>query len=299
MMWTDAGAGAAATGHNGRVLVAEVAEVSRAVAGAAGRLAKIAAIAAALQSAAPDEVPIVVAYLSGELPQRQIGVGWAALRSAPPASIAPSLTVLGVDASFSEIGAVVGPGSVAERKRLVDDVMSAATIDEQYFLVRLLSGELRQGALDGVMTEAVARAAAVPAALVRRAVMLRGSLPAVAEAALDGGADALSEFGLLVGQPLKPMLASSAPSVEAALGKIAVDAAKAGAGSGRAGAATAPSATRRVRRGRVRRQRWSGSWTAFGSRPISRVATFGCSPGRSTTSPRGCPRWSPHSRSCR
>jgi ATP-dependent DNA ligase I len=217
------------------VLVAEVAEVSRAVAGAAGRLAKIAAIAAALRTAGPDEVPIVVAYLSGELPQRQIGVGWAALRSAPPAAVAPSLTVLGVDASFGEIGAVVGPGSVAERKRLVDEVMSAATIDEQYFLVRLLSGELRQGALDGVMTEAVARASEVPVALVRRAVMLRGSLPAVAEAALDGGADALSNFGLLVGQPLKPMLASSAPSVEAALGKIAADAGKADAGKGKAG----------------------------------------------------------------
>ena len=214
-------------GHNGWVLLAEVAEVSRAVAGSAGRLAKIAAIAAALRDAGPDEVPIVVAYLSGELPQRQIGVGWAALRSAPAGSAAPSLTVLGVDASFSEIGAVVGPGSVAERKRLVDEVMGAATIEEQYFLVRLLSGELRQGALDGVMTEAVARASEVPVALVRRAVMLRGSLPAVAEAALAGGADALAGFGLLVGQPLKPMLASSAPSVEAALGKIAADAVKA------------------------------------------------------------------------
>jgi len=208
------------------VLLAEVAEVSRAVAGASGRLAKIAAIAAALRDAGPGEVPIVVAYLSGELPQRQIGVGWAALRSAPPASAAASLTVLGVDAAFSEIGAVVGQGSVAERKRLLDEVMGAATADEQYFLVRLLSGELRQGALDGVMTEAVARAAGVPVGLVRRAVMLRGSLPAVAQAALDGGADALSEFGLLVGQPLKPMLASSAPSIEAALSKIAADAGK-------------------------------------------------------------------------
>ncbi len=92
------------------MLLAEVAEVSRAVAGSSGRLAKIAAIAAALRDAGPGEVPIVVAYLSGELPQRQIGVGWAALRSAPPASVAPSLTVLGVDASFSEIGAVRRPG---------------------------------------------------------------------------------------------------------------------------------------------------------------------------------------------
>jgi ATP-dependent DNA ligase I len=227
------------------VLLAEVAEVSRTVAGSSGRLAKIAAIADALRAAGAGEVPIVVAYLSGELPQRQIGVGWAALRSAPPAAEAPSLTVPGVNASLSEIGAVVGPGSVAERKRLLDEVMGAATADEQYFLVRLLSGELRQGALDGVMTEAVARASEVPVAQVRRAVMLRGSLPAVAEAALDGGADALSHFGLLVGQPLKPMLASSAPSIEAALEKIAADAAKAegkakGKGNGDQGDGTAP-----------------------------------------------------------
>src|SRR3984957_16407997 len=98
------------------VLLAEVAEGSRAVAGSSGRLAKIGSIASALRDAGPDEVGVVVAYLSGELPQRQIGVGWAALRSAPPAAVAPSLTVLGVDSSFSEIGAVVGPGAVAERQ---------------------------------------------------------------------------------------------------------------------------------------------------------------------------------------
>jgi ATP-dependent DNA ligase I len=211
-------------GHNGGVLIAEVAEVSRAVAGASGRLAKVAAIAGALQGAGPDEVGVVVAYLSGELPQRQIGVGWAALRSAPPAADAPSLTVVGVDEAFTRIGSVAGKGSVAERKRLIDAVMGAATAQEQYFLVRLLSGELRQGALDGVMTEAVARASAVPVGLVRRAVMLRGSLPAVAEAALRGGPEALAEFGLQVGQALKPMLASSAPSIEAALSKVITDA---------------------------------------------------------------------------
>ncbi len=206
------------------VLLAEVAEVSRAVAGSSGRLAKIAAIASGLRSAGPDEVGVVVAYLSGDLPQRQIGVGWAALRSAPPPADAPSLTVLGVDEAFTRIGSVAGKGSVAERRRLIDAVMGAATADEQYFLVRLLSGELRQGALDGVTTEAVARAAEVPVGLVRRAVMLRGSLPAVAGAALRGGPDALAEFGLQVGQPLKPMLASSAPSIEAALSKIITDA---------------------------------------------------------------------------
>ena len=190
----------------------------------------------------------MVAYLSGELPQRQIGVGWAALRSAPPASVAPSLTVLGVDASFSEIGAVVGPGSVAERKRLVDEVMGAATADEQYFLVRLLSGELRQGALDGVMTEAVARASEVPVALVRRAVMLRGSLPAVAEAALDGGADALSEIRA-AGRPA----AQADAGVERAVGR-----GRAGQDRGRCGQGPRrqePGRERAGRQGRRRRRR--------------------------------------------
>ena len=196
---------------------------------ASARLAKIAVIAAALRSAQAGEAAIVVAYLSGELPQRQIGVGWAALRDAPPPAESASLTVLGVDSAFTAIGSVAGKGSVAERKRLIGEVFSAATAPEQYFLVRLLSGELRQGALDGVMTEAVARAAEVPVGLVRRAVMLRGSLPAVASASLGGGgAAALAEFGLRVGQPLKPMLASSAASIEDALAKIA-DGAEAGA----------------------------------------------------------------------
>jgi ATP-dependent DNA ligase I len=227
----------------GGVLLAEVAEVSRAVAGSSGRLAKIAAIASALRDAGPDEVGAVVAYLSGELPQRQIGVGWAALRSAPPPVDAPTLTVVGVDEAFTLIGSVAGKGSVAERKRLIDSVMGAATAEEQYFLVRLLSGELRQGALDGVMTEAVARASEVPVGLVRRAVMLRGSLPAVAEAALGGGPDALAEFGLQVGQALKPMLASSAPSVEAALSKIIADTPDGdGVGGGRATDPTAVAA---------------------------------------------------------
>jgi DNA ligase-1 len=202
------------------VLLAELAEVSRAVAGTPARLGKIDALSSALRSATPEEAPVVVAWLSGELPQRQIGVGWAALRSAPPPAADPSLTVRDVDEAFSRIGAQSGKGSAAERKRLIGEVLGAATDSEQYFLVRLLSGELRQGALDGVMTEAVARAADVPVAQVRRAVMLRGSLPAVAGAALSGGSAALAGFGLLVGQPLKPMLAGSEPSIEEALAKI-------------------------------------------------------------------------------
>ena len=195
------------------------------VAAHSARLAKVDAIASALSDAVPDEVPVVVAWLSGELPQRQIGVGWAALRDVPGPAEAESLTVLAVDEAFTRIGAVAGKGSAAERKRLVGELFGAATRDEQYFLVRLLSGELRQGALDGVMTDAVARASAVPVAEVRRAVMLSGSLPRAAQAALSGGAQALAGFGLQVGRPLRPMLASSEASIADALDRAGGEAA--------------------------------------------------------------------------
>jgi ATP-dependent DNA ligase I len=225
-------------GENGRVLIGEIAEVSRAVAGTSARLAKIETLAAALREAGPLEVPIAVAYLSGELPQRQIGVGWAALRGVagggPPGQAerdgfapaeVPTLTLSDVDSGFSAIGAVSGKGSAAARKALVGELFGRATRDEQRFLVGLLSGELRQGALEGVMTEAVARAAGVPVAEVRRAMMLRGSLGVVAAAALSGGSAALAAFGLEVGRPVRPMLAASAPSIEDALAKAGAPAA--------------------------------------------------------------------------
>jgi ATP-dependent DNA ligase I len=207
------------------VLLTELADVSQAVSATSARLAKVAALADALRAASAEEIPVVVAYLSGELPQRQIGVGWAAVRSVPAPAEASSLTVLGVDEACSRIGAVSGKGSAAERKRLVDELFGAATAQEQYFLVRLLSGELRQGALDGVMTDAVAKAAEVPVAQVRRAVMLSGSLTVAAQAALGGGSAALARFGLQVGRPLKPMLAASEASIDEALAKVGGEAA--------------------------------------------------------------------------
>jgi ATP-dependent DNA ligase I len=201
------------------VLLSEIAEVSRTVAGTSARLAKIEALAGALRAAGPLEVPVAVAYLSGELPQRQIGVGWAALRDGFTPADAATLSLSDVDSAFSAIGAVAGKGSAAARKALVGELFGRATRDEQRFLVGLLSGELRQGALEGVMTEAVARAADVPVAEVRRAMMLRGSLGAVAAAALSGGSGALAAFGLEVGRPVRPMLATSAPTIEEALAK--------------------------------------------------------------------------------
>ncbi|MCO5994088.1 ATP-dependent DNA ligase [Actinoallomurus rhizosphaericola] len=202
------------------MLLSEITETSQAVAATSGRRAKIELLAACLRDAEPEETAIAVAYLSGELPQRQIGVGWAALRDLPPAAAQTALTVDEVDAAFTAIGAVSGKGSVTVRRQLVGELFARATAAEQSFLLRLLSGDLRQGALDGVMADAIAVAADVPAAEVRRAVMFRGSLGAVATAALSEGRDGVRAFGLEVGRPVKPMLAASAPSVEAALEKV-------------------------------------------------------------------------------
>ena len=211
------------------MLLAELVSVSGEVAATSGRLAKIDLLAGALRSAGPLEVPIAVAYLSGDLPQRQIGVGWATLREgfAPAGAAAPHggvaaqpLSLSETDTALTAIGAVSGKGSALARKELVGALFGRATAAEQEFLVRLISGELRQGALEGVMTDAVARAASVPVTAVRRAAMLRGSLGPVAAAALAGGAEALAAFGLEVGQPIRPMLAASAPSIEDAFAKI-------------------------------------------------------------------------------
>ena len=132
----------------------------------------------------------------------------------------PVLTVVDVDAAFTEIGATAGKGSQARRAALVADLFGAATEAEQTFLRRLLGGELRQGALAGVMADAVARAAGIAAPTVRRAAMLRGDLPAIAAAALTRGADALADFTLQVGQPVGPMLAQTANGVVDALEKL-------------------------------------------------------------------------------
>ena len=207
------------------MLLTDVATTSVDVGGSASRLAKIARIAELLSHAQSDPtlVAIVVAWLSGELPQRQIGVGYAALRSLPPAATQPSLTVDGVHATLSAIGAVAGKGSQARRAELVAELFSSATEVEQTFLRRLLTGELRQGALIGVMADAVAKAAQIPAAAVRRAAMLGGDLPAVAAAALTGGAAALDAFSLRVGTPVGPMLAQTAAGVAVALEKLGGD----------------------------------------------------------------------------
>jgi DNA ligase-1 len=202
-------------------LLAEVVETSEAVASTSARGQKIERLAACLRRLEPStEAAIGVAYLSGQLRQRQVGVGYASLRDAPPAAEAPRLTLVEVDAQLEAIGRQAGRDSQAQRRRLVNELLARATRDEQGFLFRLIIGELRQGAQEGVMLDAVARASGTTGAEVRRAFMLRGDLGAVAEAALQAGSAGLHSFRLQVGQPLQPMLAQTAPSVEAALARV-------------------------------------------------------------------------------
>ena len=294
------------------MLLRELVQTSEAVAATSGRTAKITKIAALLRRAGAGEVPVVVAFLSGELRQRQIGVGYASLGellqlepsgqapAGPWARVAPEqaqtagapvsedplaepvsgaaasgtaapgeatpggapptaavtgegpLTVAETDAVFEAVGRVGGAGAQSERRRLLAVLFGRASQTEREFLIRLLAGELHQGALEGVMVEAVARAAGVPAAEVRRAHLLAGSLPLVAQAALtaawpaspaaapateattapdgavapqpepDSGAAlaTLRSFGLKVGRPLRPMLASSAATVADAFARL-------------------------------------------------------------------------------
>jgi DNA ligase-1 len=196
---------------------AELAATSAAVSATAGRKAKIELLAGALRGLAREETEAGAAYLSGELRQRQTGVGWAGLRELPPAAGSATLTVAEVDRAAAEIAAVAGTGSQARRRELLHRLFAAATPDEQILLRGLFSGELRQGAAAGVLAEAVAHAAQVPPAAVRRALLLAGDLPRVARAALTGGSATLAAFSLRLGTPLAPMLASSAASPAEAL----------------------------------------------------------------------------------
>jgi DNA ligase-1 len=195
----------------------DLAATSAAVAAVSARRGKIDLLAAALRGLAPDEIEAGAAYLSGELRQRQIGVGWASLRDTPPPATEATLTVSGVDAALARIGGQSGPGSQGRRRELVGALFAAATADEQRMLVALVSGELRQGAQAGLLVDAVAKAAQIPVADVRRALLLCGDLKTVARAALTGGAAELATFRLQVGRPLAPMLAQSASTVDEAL----------------------------------------------------------------------------------
>ncbi len=202
--------------------LAEVVSVSNAVTRTSGRLEKTRHLADLLQRVPADEIGIVVSFLSGSIRQGRIGIGWAtlaAMRDVPPADV-PEIELHDLDAALDRLAATAGSGSTASRSQLLRQLFGRATRDEQDFLIRLLFGELRQGALEGVLIEAVARASGISAAHIRRAAMLAGELPAVACAVLGEGEAALSRFMLRPFQPVQPMLADSAADVGEALGAL-------------------------------------------------------------------------------
>ncbi|MET9911907.1 ATP-dependent DNA ligase [Streptomyces sp. NPDC006476] len=202
------------------MLLARLAHVSQEVAATSARSRKIALLAELFRDAEADDVPIVIPYLAGRLPQGRLGVGWKVLSRPVAPAADPTLTVREVDARLTELGKVSGSGSQAERTRLVGELMGAATVEEQRFLFGLLTGEVRQGALDAVAVEGLAEATGAPPADVRRAVMLAGSLQTVARTLLADGPGALEQFRLTVGRPVLPMLAHTASSVTEAVEKL-------------------------------------------------------------------------------
>ena len=200
-------------------LLAQVVRASAEVAATASRLAKTRTIADFLRALEPEELEIALPWLSGELRQGKLTIGYAALRSATgdPGAVS-TLTVADVDGAFERLKAVKGKGSAGQRSAQLKDLFSRGTAEEQDFLLRLLVGELRQGALEGVMLEAVAAASGLPAPEVRRAATFAGGIAQVARAALHG--PGLGEFSIRLMQPVLPMLAQPAQDVPDALEQL-------------------------------------------------------------------------------
>ncbi len=200
----------------------DVVESSRLIADTSARLEKVEVLATMLRRLQPQEVPIAVAFLTGEPRQGRIGIGPAKIRAAFPdaSAVEPSLTILDVDAGLEQIASVSGPGSAAARARLLHELLARGTREEQEFVTRLILGELRQGALEGVMVEAIAKAADIPASIVRRAFMFSGFLPEVATAALKEGREGLAAFSIRLFRPVQPMLAGTAEQVGEALDRF-------------------------------------------------------------------------------
>ena len=203
------------------MLLLDLVTTSGEVAATRSRKAKVAALAALLERAGDDEVEVLVSYLGGRLRQRRTGVGWRSLTTLPSPAPTATLTVLDVHEAFEALAALSGPGSAGRRAAGVESLFARSTEPEQAWLRGIATGEVRQGALDALVQEAVALAADVPLADVRRAAMLAGSTVAVAAAALRAGLDGLATFRLQVLRPVLPMLASSAPDVAATLEKAA------------------------------------------------------------------------------
>ena len=208
----------------GMTLLAELVSTSSRVSATSSRLAKVREIAGLLGKLPREEIAIGVSYLAGELPQGRIGIGYATLQEAAATAGQPpgeaSLSVEQTDRRLAELAGMRGSGSAARRSAALSDLFSRATAEERTFLLRLLVGELRQGALAGVMIDAIAAASGVPIAEVRRAAMYSGSLGEIALAAITEGAAGLGRFQLQLFSPVAPMLAQTAADVEEALSEL-------------------------------------------------------------------------------
>jgi DNA ligase-1 len=204
------------------MLLADLVTTSRRVAATRSRTEKVGVLVELLRRLTAEEIEVAVSFLTGTPRQGRIGLGGAAVRGAwqESAAAVPELSLGEVDAAFAAIAATAGRGSTGERGRLLATLLARATREEQELLVRLIFGELRQGALAGIAVEAVAAAAAVPAGEVRRALMMAGELAPVARAALLEGRPGLARFRLQIFRPLQPMLAQPAADTGEALERL-------------------------------------------------------------------------------
>jgi DNA ligase 1 len=215
--------------------LADLVATSQRVGATASRRTKVRELSALLRSLGPDEIEIAVAYLSGELPQGRIGIGYSALRQAASRASGPdggvasqgepslereTLSLEEVDRTLTRLAAIRGHGSAARRIETLRELLGRASPAEQDFLIRLLTGELRQGALGGIMVDALAEAAGTPVDQIRRAAMYSKRLGSLARAALLEGAAALGRFQLELFAPVAPMLAQTAADVGEALREL-------------------------------------------------------------------------------
>jgi len=199
-------------------LLDAVVTVSAEVAGTSSRSRKIAVLADLLRALEPDEVAPAVGFLSGAPRQGRVGVGYSTIyRIDGACAPQPSLTIHDLDRAIVAVQELTGSGSAGRRKELLSQLLARATEQEADFIRRLFTGELRQGALAGLMVDATAKAAGVPGDLTRRALMLSGDLPRTAELALTEGGEGLRGVGFELFRPIFPMLASTAETVGGAV----------------------------------------------------------------------------------
>ena len=206
------------------MLLARLVDLSGQVAATRSRLTKRELIAALLREVAAsggEEIDIAASYLSGTLRQRRTGLGWRGLAELPTPAVEPSMHLSEVDAALEQVGALSGAGSQGARRDSVTALFARLTAAEQGFLRDLVTGNVRQGALDSVMLDAIAEAAGIEVKAVRRAAMFSAPTGPIATAALVGGEEALAGFSMLVGRPIRPMLAGAAADIPAGVEKVA------------------------------------------------------------------------------